>query len=166
MDLSVGIAVESAVWESNVLSDRRNILSNQETSMEEWNVWKQEMMGSLPLKTNTHTHKYYYYCYYYIQCQMNTCNALYADYVVWTEANIYMERIERCWIPWEECTDCWPHFKNIYISALLGKACQLRTNSYLQWQPTPAKHGQHWGNCALPNGTPKHSWMWYSLDLN
>ena len=45
-------------------------------------------------------------------------------------------------------------------------ASQLRTNSYLQWRPTPAKPRQCWANCAPPFGTPNHSLMWCSRGIN
>jgi hypothetical protein len=51
---------------------------------------------------------------------------------------------------------------------LFYQARQLRTNSYLQWRPTPAKPlaRLHWANWVPPHGTPKHGQLWYSLELN
>jgi hypothetical protein len=49
---------------------------------------------------------------------------------------------------------------------LFNQASQLRTNTYLEWEPTSAKPEQCWANCALPYGTCNQGRLWYSLDLN
>ena len=65
--------------------------------------------------------------------------------------------------PWDTC-----FFMQICISILVknmfflfNQASQLRTHSYLQWQPTPAKPRRRWANCAPPYVTPNHGRRWF-----
>ena len=55
---------------------------------------------------------------------------------------------------------------NNVCMCFFNQASQLSTNSYLQWLPTPGKPEQLWANCALPNATPNHGQLWYSLESN
>ena len=73
-----------------------------------------------------------------------------------------------CWILAGTGTCCRTRrSRHLYLYIFLfNEASQLRTNSYLQWRPTPSKSRRHWANCAPPYQTPNHSWLWYSLDLN
>ena len=79
--------------------------------------------------------------YYQVQTQMFVCDMMYADYVVWTECDVHIERIERDEQLWKHVE---PRAKAFFMQAILpevvGKLFSQpqpsKVHELVTWRPT------------------------------